>query len=349
MRVVVTGASGNVGTNVLAALAARDEVGSIVGISRRKPDIAFPRTTWHVADVARDDLTPVLRGADVVIHLAWLIQPSRDERTTYAVNVAGSRRVFAAAARAGVGALVHASSVGVYARAPKDVRVDERWPATGIDTSFYSRHKALAERDLDDVERRHPDLRVVRLRPGLVFSRDAAAEIRRLFLGPLFPGAIVRRSLVAVIPDVSGLKVQAVHGRDVGRAYAEAALRTDARGAFNIAAEPIVDARLAARVLGARTVPVPAAPVRGLASFTWHAHLQPTPPGWLDLALGAPIMSTDRAREVLGFTPAHSATDALSDLLGGLRDNAGAMTPPLAPGAGGPLRAREFLTGVGHR
>jgi hypothetical protein len=102
MRVVVIGATGNVGTAVLRALRDEDAVDEIVGVARRRPDAAPPpKTTWATADISRDELEPLLAGADCVVHLAWLIQPSRDESVTHATNVTGSARVFAAAARAG--------------------------------------------------------------------------------------------------------------------------------------------------------------------------------------------------------------------------------------------------------
>src|SRR5688500_6469370 len=136
MRVVVTGASGNVGTSLLRALASDDLVNSIVGIARRRPREEFPKTTWVEADVSHDDLEPHMSGADAVVHLAWLIQPSRDEAKLRATNVDGSARVFEAAARAGVTRVVYASSVGAYSPGPKDSAVDESWPTQGIATSF---------------------------------------------------------------------------------------------------------------------------------------------------------------------------------------------------------------------
>src|SRR5687767_6460214 len=180
MRIVVTGATGNVGTSVVAALAADARVSEIVGIARRLPALRSPRTTWVQADVVSSPLTALFRGADAVIHLAWLIQPSRDEAKLQAVNVDGTRRVFEAAAEAGAGALVYASSVGAYSPGPDDRAVDESWPTGGTPTSFYSRHKAATERALDEVEAANPGLRVVRLRPALTFKREAASGIRRL-------------------------------------------------------------------------------------------------------------------------------------------------------------------------
>src|SRR5256885_11830653 len=110
------------------------------------------------------------------------------------------RRLFHAGGLAGVGALVFASSVGAYSPGPKDHRVDESWPTDGVETSFYSRHKAEVERMLDRFEHEFPGVRVVRLRPGLVFKREAAAEIRRYFAGPLLPGPLMREPLIPVIP-----------------------------------------------------------------------------------------------------------------------------------------------------
>src|SRR3954452_16054325 len=348
MRIVVLGATGNVGTALLRALSDEPRVREVLGVARRPPTLQFPKVAWRQADVCEDDLAPLMEGADAVVHLAWLIQPSRDERITHAVNVEGSARVFQAAADAGVGTIVYASSVGTYSPGPKDRLVDESWPTDGIETSFYARHKAAVERLLDRFEAEHPGVRVVRLRPGLIFQREAASEIRRLFAGPLLPSPLIRRGLVPIVPRVERLRFQAVHSHDVGSAYALAVVTESARGAFNIAAEPVLDPDVLAEALGARTVPVPAAVLRAAAALTWKARLQPTSPGWVDMALAVPLMDTTRAREQLGWTPRWTSVDAFLDLFGGLRDRAGYATPPLDPAAGGPLRVREVLTGVGR-
>jgi UDP-glucose 4-epimerase len=348
MRIAVVGASGNAGTSVLRSLSRDPAVDSILGIARRLPDLHEPKTEWAQADISRDELTPLFRGADVVIDLAWLIQPGRDLAALRATNVDGTRRVFEAVAEAGVPALVYASSVGAYSTGPKDRRVDESWPTGGTESSFYSRHKAEVERMLDRYEREHPSTRVVRLRPALIFKREAASGIRRLFAGPLLPSPLVRRGLIPVVPRTERLCFQAVHSHDVGDAYRLAAL-TDARGAFNIAAEPVIDSVVLGELLGARPVPVPASVLRTGARLTFKLRMQPTEPGWLDMGLAVPLMDVSRARTELGWEPLHDAREAFLELLDGIRERAGIETPPLAPDAGGPLRVRELLTGVGKR
>src|SRR5215218_5615988 len=219
MRVVVTGATGNVGTSLMRLLAAEPAVTSIVGIARRRPDLHLPKVAWVAADVSRDDLEGAFAGADVVVHLAWLIQPSHRLDVVEATNVAGTARVLAATAAVGAGAFVYASSVGAYSPGPKDRRVDESWPTDGVPTSFYSRHKAAVERLLDRFEQEQPTTRVVRLRPGLIFKREAASGIRRLFAGPFLPSPLLRPSVLRLIPELADLRFQAVHSLDVGDAY----------------------------------------------------------------------------------------------------------------------------------
>jgi nucleoside-diphosphate-sugar epimerase len=348
MRVVVVGATGNVGTSLLEALRSESAVEEIIAVARRAPRLRFPRTRFVAADIVSSELEPIFAAADVVVHLAWLIQPGRDESVTAAVNVTGSERLFSAAARAGVPAIVYASSVGAYAPGPKDRAVDESWPTTGIRTSFYSRHKAAVERMLDRLERERPDLRVVRLRPGLIFKRAAATEIRRLFAGPFLPRSLVQPGRIPIVPAHPRLVFQAVHSVDVGEAYRRAIV-TSVRGAFNIAADPVIHPTELASVLRARPVPVPAALLRAGAAITYALRLQPSEPGWVDMGLGVPLMDCTRARTELGWTPARSATDALAELIAGMHDGAELDTPPLARETTGPARIREVLTGVGRR
>jgi len=346
MRVVITGATGNVGTSLVRALSEESVVESVLGVSRRLPRWQVPKTEWAAADVASSDLVPLFSGADVVVHLAWLIQPSRELHFMRRVNVAGSERVFAAAGEAGVKVLVYASSVGAYSPGPKDRAVDEQWPTNGIPTSFYSRHKAEVERRLDRFEAEFPTVRVVRLRPGLIFKREAGSGVRRLFLGPLVPTVLMTPAALPVVPDVEGLRFQAVHTSDVAQAYRSAIVR-DVRGAFNVAAEPLLDPATLADLLGARRLRLPAGVLRAAAASSWRLRAQPTPPGWLDLALSVPVMDVARARNELGWQPQIGAGEALLDLLEGIRHQDGLDTPPLAPSTGGWFRWRELRTGVG--
>ena len=347
MRVVVVGATGNVGTSLVSALSADPQIESVLGIARRRPEWTVDKTEWVEADISQDDLVRHFKGAGCVVHLAWLIQPSRDSRTLEATNIEGSRRVFSAVAEAGVPSLVYASSVGAYSPGIKEP-VDESWPTEGIAGSFYSRHKAQTERMLDRFEANNPEIRVVRLRPALIFKREAATGVRRLFIGPFLPNRLLKRSLIPILPDVERLVFQAVHTEDVAEAY-RLAITSRVSGAFNIAAEPVLDPPTLARLLNARLVKVPEKALRGLAALSWRARLQPSPEGWVHMGLDSPLLDATRATKELGWSPRFTADYALMELLEGLRTSSGFPTPPLDPKTSKRFRLREIATGIGKR
>ena len=347
MRVAVTGATGNLGTSVLAALQAQADIEEVVGIARRQPASQLDKVRWVSADIASDELALAFAGVDAVIHLAWLIQPSRNQQATWSTNVSGSSRVFQAAASAGVDALLYASSVGAYSPGPKGHPIDESWPTDGVPTCTYSREKAYVERILDAFEIRYPHIRVVRLRPGFVFKRAAASGIRRLFAGPFLPSPLLHPRFIPLIPQLPELRFQAVHSHDVGQAFRLATLNREVSGAFNLAADPALGSPELSELFQARMVPFPAWMLRRLAALAWHARLVPTEPGMVDLLLTLPLMDTSRARKELGWQPRHSAADALLELLAGIRDNTGTGTPPLKPSTGLTGRLTELRTGLG--
>ena len=353
MRVVIVGATGNAGTSLVQALGAEDRVTSVLGLARRLPTWRPDKTEWAAVDVATDELASHLSGADVVVHLAWLFQPTHDPVQTWRTNVLGSMRVFEATAAARVPALICASSVGAYSPGPADQGrpdhpVDESWPTHGWPTAAYCMEKAYLERVLDRFERDHPELRVVRMRPAFIFKRQAATEQRRLFAGPLLPHPLVRPRLMPVLPGPAGLRFQALHSADAAEAY-RLAIAKDVRGAFNIAADPVVDTAVIAGLLEARSLRTPVRPLRALLAAAWRLHLVPASPQLFDAVLRLPIMDTTRARDELGWSPRHGALAAIQEFLDGLRTGAGMETPPLAEDAGGPARIREFATGVGTR
>lgn len=329
-RIVVTGATGNVGTSVVRLLSEDPEVGSVLGLARRTPEWSPPKTDWAAVDLAsvQADLRTLFEGADAVIHLAWAFQPTHDPAATWRTNVLGSIRVFEAAAAARVPALVHASSVGAYSPGPKDHAVDESWPTHGWPDAAYCREKAYLERTLDTYDRAHPRVRVVRMRPAFLFKRESASEQRRIFGGRFLPGPLARPELLPFLPDVPGLRVQALHTDDAARAY-QLAVKSDVRGAFNLAADPPVDAELLAGMFGARPVRLPRPAARSAIAAAWGLHLLPASPHLFDAVLRLPLMDCTRARTELGWQPQRTATEVLEEFLQGLQHGEGAPTEPM--------------------
>ncbi|GGI11263.1 NAD-dependent epimerase/dehydratase family protein [Isoptericola cucumis] len=356
MRIVVVGQSGNIGSALLRSLAADPATTSVLGVARRLPDRAaepFRRAAWALLDLAgaQDDvvarLTTLFRGADAVVHLAWLVQPNRDRDLLRTVNVEGTWRVARAVVRAGVPHLVVASSVGAYSPVDDDVPRREDWPAGGIPTSHYSVDKAAQERVLDELERDHPEVVVARMRTALVFQGDAGAEVVRLFVGRVLPVRLLRHGRLATLPVPAGLRLQAVHADDAADAYLRV-LKRRAGGAFNVAARDVLRSRDVAQVVDhGRVVELPPRVVRVAHSLAYDARVVASDPGWLDMGMAVPVMDTARAESELDWAPRHTADEALAEVVRGMAEGRGLGSAPLRPSATRP--ADEGLVPVRGR
>lgn len=335
--IAITGASGNVGTGVLRRLRADGQEHQVVGICRRPPAPVAPydQATWHTIDVSSSlavaKLTEVFRTVDVVVHLAWAIQPVSDAAYLHRVNVDGSQAVLEAARAAEVAHLVYASSLGVYAPAPTSrVAVDEQWPSRGIATSVYSRDKTEVERILETFERENPRITVTRLRPPLVAQREAAGVLRRYFLGflgsrPLLAG--LEHGLLPTVPLPAGLSLQFVHADDFGDGVVRAIQRREP-GVFNMAADPLSGEGLAA-LLGTRHVAIPASRLRTLVVLMWRLRGLPLSPGWFDIAINAPTLTSERAHKTLAWTPRWTSEECVEQIVTGLHDRSASPSPVL--------------------
>ncbi|CAM5656497.1 hypothetical protein SHIRM173S_03952 [Streptomyces hirsutus] len=167
------------------------------------------------------------------------------------------------------------------------------------------------------------------MRPAFLFKRESASEQRRIFGGRFLPGPVARPDLLPFLPDVPGLTVQALHTDDAAQAYRLAVHSAGARGAFNLAADPVVDIGLLAEMLGLRPVRLPRTAARSAVAAAWGLRLLPASPHLFDAVLRLPLMDCSRARTELGWRPEYTATEVLQEFLDGLRHGAGADTAPM--------------------
>ena len=180
LTVAVTGATGDIGRSLLRALDASREIEAITAMARRPFDpraAGLHKTTYRQADVLdRDAVAGVVAGADVVVHLAFLIMGNLKQTT--AVNLEGSRNVFAAAISAGARRLVYASSVAAYGfGADNPELLTEDVAARGTEHHYYSAQKSQLEATLWELLR-GTDTAAYVLRPCIVAGPDALALVR---------------------------------------------------------------------------------------------------------------------------------------------------------------------------
>jgi UDP-glucose 4-epimerase len=340
MRVVITGATGNIGTAVVDRLRAGGH--DVQGLARRPPRHSGPATAgepygaprYTALDLTGDDRDVRLRaafaGAEAVVHLAWGFQPTRNTAYLHRLDVGGTTAVLEAARATGIRHLVHVSSLGAYSPGRAAARpVEEDWPTGGFGWLPYSRHKAAAERLLDAHEAVPGHLPVVaRVRPSLTARREVGGALDRYTLPSLLPARLV--GALPVLPLDRGFRFQLTHSEDIASGIV-AILERGATGPFNLAADPVLTREDVARALRARPVHLPWPALRAAATLAWWLRLQPVDPGWLDMAWQVPLMSSRRAREELDWEPRHDARAVLAEAVGGMVTGAGTGFPALRP------------------
>ena len=312
LTVAVTGPTGDLGRAFIRALERSREVERIVGMGRRPFDPAahgWKRTEYRRGDVLdRASVETLVEGADVVVHLAFIVVKASAE--TRHINVEGSRNVFEAAVAAGAQRLVYASSVAAYGFAEVDGLLTEDLPALGHARHPYSAHKAEVEAVLADaLAAGETDAWV--LRACIVAGPDAATFVEQArwpdrLLGPL--GTLA--GAVAVLPD-AGVHFQLVHHDDVATALRAGVLGRGEPGAYNIAADGEVTVRDLADALGYHTVPMPRLAVQAASEVVARLPFLPEEAAWVEALRRPVLMDTSKARSLLKWRPRYGAKETL--------------------------------------
>ena len=325
LTVAVTGPTGTFGFGLLPLLQSDDRISRVIGIARRPFDPTehgWTKMQYRRGDVRDEDaLAEAFRGADVVVHLAFLIVGGNRE-TTRAINVEGTLNAFRAAAAAGAQRFVYASSVAAYGfHRDNPIGMSEDWPVRPAARLFYAQEKAELEELLQAEAARHPQLALYLLRPPIVLGPHAVGG-KDLLPGPLAPlakGLLSRfRRLPVPVPVlVPELPLQLVHEDDVGSALVQCIVAAGPPGAYNIAGDGVVSAVDVARELGFLPVAFPAAPVQSAARALSRLPYLPSAGEWVEALSQPTIMDTARAKAELGWTPRYSALEALRNTLRG--------------------------------
>jgi UDP-glucose 4-epimerase len=324
LTVAVTGPTGDLGIAIVNALERSRTVKSIVGMARRPFDPAergWKKTEYRQGDVT-DEATvrDLVKGADVVVHLAFAILSASD--ATRELNVDGSRRVFEAAAKAGAKRLCYASSVAAYGFHDDNPDwLTEDIPPRGSPEHPYSEQKAEVERVLGDVLLRHPSTVAYAYRPCIVVGPEARTmleEIPYYRLSEAMPEPVARLLgsvpvLKPVIPD-PGIRFQLVHEDDVASAFAAGVRGLGEPGPYNLAGSGTLTMSDVADALGWYSVPVPKPLVDATAEVATRLPLMPETVAWIHSVRKPVLMKTDRAKEQLRWRPKHSARAALKEM-----------------------------------
>jgi nucleoside-diphosphate-sugar epimerase len=324
LTVAVTGPTGDLGISIVNTLERSRAVKSVVGMARRPFDPGergWEKTEYRQGDVTDDaSVRDLVKGADVVVHLAFAILDASD--ATRELNVEGSRRVFEAAAKAGAERICYASSVASYGFHDDNPDwLTEEIPPRGSPEHPYSHQKAEVERVLGEVLLKRTGTVAYAFRPCIVAGPEARTmldEIPYYRLGEAMPDPVARLLgslpvLKPVIPD-PGIRFQLVHEDDVASAFSAGVRGMGEPGPYNLAGNGTLTMSDVADALGWYSVPVPKPLMDATAEIATRLPLMPEQVAWIHSVKKPVLMKTERAKKLLRWRPKHTAKATLKEM-----------------------------------
>jgi UDP-glucose 4-epimerase len=307
VAIAVTGASGLVGQQLLPRLADDERVTRLIGLDVSEPRRRVRDLDFHRVDIAGAELKPLIEGADVLVHLATVVDPIPDEALMARVNVEGTRRVLDAAASVGVHKVVRVSSAAIYGAWPNNPVPLTEDAALRPNPGFAPAvHAAEVERLLGEWRDEHPAVTVTTLRSAPVVGPGAERLPSRLLLGR--PPLRVRGA---------GPPVQVVHVDDLVSALT-LAVANDLPGAYNVAADGWLGADDARALLPRSLVPaLPAELLERLLARLWASGLGDVPPTVVPYLVHPWVVANDRLKSA-GWHPNTTNEEAIIEGLDSL-------------------------------
>ncbi len=303
-KVWVTGGSGYVGKQVVAALVNMTDVAEVVSTDVRPT----PRTSridgvrYLESDIRDPTLGAQLKEAGIttVVHLAAIVTPRPGDTRAfqYEVDVAGTQNVVAACVEAGVTQFVYTSSGAAYGyHADNAALLQEDSPLRGNEVFAYSWHKRLVEELLAEARAAHPELGQLVFRVSTVLGPAVRNQITAMFERPVVVGVRGSDTPFCFVADED---VVACILRGV---------ETGLTGTYNLTADGVMTLREIAAAMGRRYVAVPEVVLqKGLAALS-ERKLTQLGPEQIIFLKHRPVLDNDRLKRGFGYRPERTSRE----------------------------------------
>lgn len=293
--VLVTGSSGYLGSQVVAALAKRGNL-HVVALDVRAPAAPLAGVTYAQADIRAPEVATLVaqHQPHVVVHLASIVTPGRNSNRAfeYDVDVNGTRNLLQACVQHGVQRIIVSSSGAAYGYyADNPVWLVETDAIRGNEVFAYSCHKRLVEDMLAQYRKDHPQLQQIVFRIGTILGATVRNQITDLFEKP---------KLLAIAGSDSPFVF--VHDQDVVGAIVHG-IDSEVVGIFNVAGDGKLSIFEIAERLGKTCRVLPAWLIQGALWVLRKLRLTQYGPEQLDFLRYRPVLLNTRLKEVFGYVP----------------------------------------------
>lgn len=303
--VLITGASGYIGSALVAALA--EDPGNlrrIVALDIREvPSEARRNGVHYVTGDIRDrsiDKYVSENEVDTVVHLAAIVSPGKGDTREfeYSVDVLGTRNILEICLEHGVRQLIVTSSgaaYGYYADNPKSIREDDA--LRGNESFAYSDHKRQVEEMLAEYREQHPELQQLIFRPGTILGEHVGNQITAIFEKPVVLGVAGSATPFVFIWD-----------RDVVACLVKG-IREQRSGIYNLAGDGAMPLAEIARVMGKPYIAAPAWLLRAALSILKPLGLSQYGPEQVDFLRYRPVLSNEALKRDFAYEPERSTRE----------------------------------------
>jgi UDP-glucose 4-epimerase len=294
-KVLVTGSSGYLGSQTVAALAGRADL-SVIALDVREPATRLPGVIYEVADIRAPEVDAIVghNRPDVIVHLASIVTPGKNSNRAfeYDVDVNGTRNLLQACVAHSVRRVIVSSSgaaYGYYADNPE--WLTESDPVRGNEVFAYSCHKRLVEEMLAEYRTSHPELEQIIFRIGTILGPTVRNQITDLFEKP---------KILAIAGSDSPFVF--IHDQDVVGAILHG-IDSSNVGIFNVAGDGKLTIFEIAQRLGKTCRVLPATVLQAALWVLKKLNLTQYGPEQLDFLRYRPVLLNTRLKEVFGYTP----------------------------------------------
>jgi UDP-glucose 4-epimerase len=302
--IAITGVNSYFAKTVLPKLEADPEIEAIIGIDVTPWEGSEKKVTFHQEDVRKREVYAILKDADIVLHLAFIVEEIRNKKKTHAINIEGSKNVFQACAANGVRKIIYASSIAAYGAHPDNpIGITEEYALVENSDSYYSSDKVTVEKFLGEFQKNNPKMIITRFRPPII-------------VGPRLNNFAVDYYTREKTFTIKGKdpELQFLHEDDLGEAL-YLAVKKDLHGIFNIAADDYSTSRKIYEIAGVQTRDVSIGFLKLLASLTFFLGLGKASRGWVSLGEYPIIINSEKFRQATGWQPQYTTEEAFRDFL----------------------------------
>ncbi|MBI3148223.1 MAG: SDR family oxidoreductase [Betaproteobacteria bacterium] len=297
--VLVTGAGGYLGSQLVAALAAgRIEVNRVVAADVREvpPERRLAGIEYAQADVRSPGLIKLFEQwqVDIVVHLASIVTPGKESNRQfeYSVDVQGTENVLVASTTTGVKKIIVSSSGAAYGyHADNPAWLTEDCPLRGNESFAYAHHKRLVEQMLARWRAEHPELQQVVFRIGTILGERVRNQITALFEKPVLIAIHGSDSPFVFVwdQDVVGCLLRAIG--------------SDQTGIYNLAGDGVLTIHEIAAKLGKRCLELPPGLLRFGLRLLRAIGLTRYGPEQVDFLRYRPVLDNTRLKRDFGYLP----------------------------------------------